>query len=270
MSEWLNLGEILRVNARKFADKLAVKDVRRQLNYAEYNAEVCKLANGFSKMGINKGDKVAIISCNNVEFYEFYAAAAKSGFIAVPINWRLTADDTEYIANNCEAKAIIVEDEFIEKVESIREKLTNIPAENYISIGDKTPEKYRNFNDVVEAGSDAELEIKIANTDTWIILYTSGTTGQPKGVVRSHESYIAFFFITLTDFGFLPEDYGLFLMPLCHVNTTFFAYPFTYMGGAVYLQNEKGFNPVEILELIDKEKITFSSMIPTHYNLLLN
>jgi len=158
----------------------------------------------------------------------------------------------------------------VPKVDSIRERLPKIPKDNYICISEDTPVGYVNFEDFLNAGSDAEPGVKIKSEDTWILLYTSGTTGKPKGVVRSHRSYISFFFITQVDFNVIPEDYCLILMPLCHVNSTFFSFPFTCVGAPVYIQLEKGFNPVEILQVIDREKITFSSMIPTHYNLILN
>ncbi len=270
MTKWLNMGEILKVNAHKFGDKLALKDEKRQLSFAEYNSRSCRLANGLIDMGLKKGDMVAVISTNCLEFMEIYTAVAKAGIVVVPVNWRLAPKDMEYIINNSDAKAVIVSDEFVKNVDEIRDKLPNVPSSNLIFIGEMTPEGYRNFEDVVSSGSDNEPEIKVDGKDTWILLYTSGTTGTPKGVIRSHESYVAFYLVNEVEFGFTPHDYALILMPLCHVNSTFYSFVFTYIGAAVYVQLEKGFDPVKILEIIDREKITFSSMIPTHYNLILN
>ena len=270
MTAWLNLGEILKVNARKYKDKLAVKDATRELSFSEYNARSCRLANGLIKMGIKKGDRLAVISTNCLEFMEIYAAVAKAGIVVVPINWRVTAEDMEYIVNNSDAKAVIVRDEFADRVNSIKGKLSNVPADNYVFIGKDTPDGLKNFEDVVASGEEKEPEVKVEGKDTWILLYTSGTTGAPKGVIRSHESYIAFFLINEVEFGYTSNDYALILMPLCHVNSTFYSFVFTYIGASVYVHLEKGFDPVKILEIIDKEKITFSSMIPTHYALILN
>jgi len=102
------------------------------------------------------------------------------------------------------------------------------------------------------------------------LIYTSGTTGKPKGVVRSHESHIAFYLINGIDFGFSEHDYCLNVMPLCHINSTFFTFTFLYLGGSVYIHPARSFRPEEILEIVEKEKITFISLIPTHYNLILN
>lgn len=270
MSAWLNLGEILRVNASKYGNKLAVKDVKRQLTFSEYNTRANRLANGLMDLGLKKGERVAIISTNCLEFMEFYAATAKAGLVVVPINWRLAPKDMKYILNNSDTKALVVSEEFVSGVDSIRGDLKNLPSENYMFIGKGTPSGYKNFEDIVAGGVDSEPEVKVEGKDIWILLYTSGTTGTPKGVLRSHESYISFFLINEVEFGYTSDDYALILMPLCHVNSTFYSFVFTYIGGSVYVQLEKGFNPQAILEIIDREKITFSSMIPTHYNLILN
>jgi acyl-CoA synthetase (AMP-forming)/AMP-acid ligase II len=270
MTAWLNMGEILKVNAQKFGDKLALKDSKRQLSFKEYNSRSCMLANGLIDMGLKKGDRLAVISTNCLEFMEIYTAVAKAGIVVVPINWRLAPMDMQFIINNSDAKAVIVRDEFVKNIEVIRKNLPNVPEQNFIFIGDETPEEYTNFEDVVSWGADSEPEVKVEGKDTWILLYTSGTTGTPKGVLRSHESYIAFFLINEVEFGYTLHDYALILMPLCHVNSTFYSFVFTYIGASVYILLEKGFDPKKVLEVIDKEEITFSSMIPTHYSLILN
>ncbi|MEE9150361.1 MAG: AMP-binding protein, partial [Thermoplasmata archaeon] len=177
MVTWLNLGEILRVNARKYRKKLAVKDSKRQMSFYEYNTRANRLANGLLGMGLGKGDRIAVISCNCIEFMEVYAAAAKSGIVVVPINWRLPPKDMEYIINNSDAKGVIVAKEFVGNVESIRANLKKVAPKNYIIIGEEKHEGYMNFEDVVSSGTDTEPNVKVEGKDTWILLYTSGTTG---------------------------------------------------------------------------------------------
>jgi acyl-CoA synthetase (AMP-forming)/AMP-acid ligase II len=267
--KWLNLGQILPVNAKKFPDKLAFKDATKTLTFSEYNSRSNQLANGLLKLGLNKGDTVSVLSQNCIEFAEIYAATAKAGLIVNPINWRLVGKDIQYIVDNADSKAFFVGEPFIEGVNSIKDHLPKIPTDNYISISDKKFDGYQEYEKIVGNGEDVMPEIEVIPQDTWILLYTSGTTGVPKGVIRSHESYIAFFLINEVDYGFNEYDYGLIIMPFCHVNSTFYSFVFTYIGGSVYIHREFDFNPVEIFELIDREKVTFTSLIPTHYALMM-
>jgi acyl-CoA synthetase (AMP-forming)/AMP-acid ligase II len=269
MTAWLNVGEILRVNARKFPAKRALKDARRELTFSQYNERACRLANGLVKMGLGKGDRLCILSHNCLEFMELYAAAAKAGIVAVPINWRISPEDMEYVVQNSDAKAIVVGEKFIETVNGFRPGLRNIPAGSSIAISDKKHDGYLSYEAVLASGSPDEPQVKVDPKDVWIQLYTSGTTGKPKGVVRTHESYIAFYLINIVDYGFTLHDYGMIVMPLCHVNSTFYSFVFTYIGGAVYVHREYNFDAAELLEIIDREKVTFTSLIPTHYALIL-
>ncbi|MFX1573396.1 MAG: AMP-binding protein [Promethearchaeota archaeon] len=269
---WLNIGEIVRVNAHKYPNKLALKDAKRQLTFKQLDERTNKLANGILKSGINKGDKVAILSNNSIEFMELYVAAAKGGFITVPISFRLHPDDVFYIIKNSDAKILIVESRFREFTEKSwkNAKERGVDRVELILISDEPRDGWKNYEDIIEEGKNTYPSIEIKTEDTWIILYTSGTTGKPKGVIRSHRSYIAFFLINEVEFSFTPQDYGMILMPLSHVNSTFYSFVFTYIGAPVYIHIEYKFNPEEILKIIDQEKITFTSMIPTHYNLILS
>ncbi|MFQ5909936.1 MAG: class I adenylate-forming enzyme family protein [Thermoplasmata archaeon] len=266
---WLDIGESLRVNAAKFPDKMALRDERRSVTFSELNARVNRLANALLDTGLKKGDKLGVVLYNCIEFMEIYLAAAKSGVIVVPLNWRRTAKAFQYILENSDASAVIVHEDFVDRVNEIRDELS-IPPERFISLKEEPVEGYTDFEEFLQSGGEEEPAVEIGNEDTWVILYTSGTTGIPKGVVRSHASYISFYLINEVEFSFRPDDYGLVVMPLFHVNSTFYSFVFTYIGASVYVHKEKSFNPSEVLGIIDREKITFTSLIPTHYNLILS
>ena len=269
MAAWMNLGQNLKVNAKKFPDTVMLKDSQRCLTYPQVNKRVNQLAHSLLSLGLSKGDKVAVLLENSIEIIEVFLATAKTGLIIVPINFRLVSSEVEYITNNSDAKAFIVHDEFTATVEPIKANLKNIPADNYIAVG-QAFEGYRSYDAFIQDAPDGEPDIEVAPEDTWILIYTSGTTGKPKGVVRSHESHIAFYLINAVDFGFSEHDYCMNVMPLCHINSTFFTFLFLYIGASVYIHPARSFRPEEILEIVEKEKITFISLIPTHYNLILN
>jgi len=267
---WLNLGEILGVHAKKNPTKMAVKDwCDKAWTYSELDIRTNKLANGLLNMGLGKGDRVAVMLYNCSEFVEVYCAFAKAGLVVTPVSWRYVGREIEYVVDNSDAKAMIVYEDFVNTINQIRPRFDKICSKNYIVVGDTRPEDYTNYEDLIANSPDQNPNVKIDSKDTWAQIYTSGTTGFPKGVVRSHESYVAFFLINAVEFGFSEKDCGMIIMPLFHVNSTFYGLLFLYIGASLFVSRDKGFDPVELLSIVNREKITFISLIPTHYSLIL-
>jgi acyl-CoA synthetase (AMP-forming)/AMP-acid ligase II len=269
MAYWLNLGQILPVNAKKFPNTVALKDERRSFTYPETNRRVNRLAHSLLSLGLSKGDKVAVLLESSIEIVEVYLATAKTGLVIVPVNFRLVGPEVEYIVTNSDTRAFIVHDEFTPTVDAIRPNLRGIEADRYIVVGEER-EGYIEYETFTQSALENEPQTEVKPEDPWILIYTSGTTGIPKGVVRSHESHIAFYLINAADFGFNEHDICLNIMPLCHINSTFFTFTFTYIGGSAYIHPARSFQAEEILEIIERERITFISLIPTHYSLMLN
>jgi len=266
---WLNLGEILRTHAKSYAEKVAVKDwLGRAETYSELDSRTNRLANGLLTIGLCRGDRLAVMLYNCVEFVEVCCACAKIGVVVVTVNWRSIGKEIEYVINDSDAKAIVVGEEFVDAVNSVRPNLQEICS--FIVVGQEAPKGYVNFENLVSSSLDTLTQVRVSSKDIWFQIYTSGTTGRPKGVVRSHESYISFFLINAVEFGFSHEDKGMIVMPLYHVNSTFYGLLFLYIGGSLYAGRDKGFDPVDLLRVIDEEKVTFISLIPTHYHLILN
>ena len=269
MACWMNLGQNLKVNAKKFPDTIALKDASRSFTYPELNRRVNRLAHSLLSLGLVKGDKVAVLLENSIEIVEVFLATAKTGLIIVPINFRLVSREVEYIVNNSDARAMIVHDQFTATVDPIKTSLKNISPDHYLVVGEKK-DNYKEYEAFIRAASDSEPEAEVRPEDTWILIYTSGTTGKPKGVIRSHESHLSFYLINAADFGFNEHDICMNVMPLCHINSTYFTFTFTYIGASVYIHPAQSFKAEEILEIVEREKITFISLIPTHYNIILN
>jgi len=268
---WLNLGQILRVHAKNYPGKVALKDWRgKALTYPELESRTNRLANGLSDMSLRKGDRVAVMLYNCAEFVEVDCAFAKAGLVVVPVNWRYVEREIEYVVDNSDAKAMIVGEDFVDCIDRIRGGFKKISADNYVCVGSKRFEGYMDYEQLIASSSDTTPNVDVEGKDTWFQIYTSGTTGIPKGVVRSHQSYIAFYLINAVDFGFSEKDKGMIIMPLYHVNSTFYGPLFLYIGASLFVGRDKGFDPVELLRTFSEEKITFTSLIPTHYSFILN
>src|SRR5262245_52792522 len=121
MRQLPHLGIALGMNARIFPDKIAARDLERSMSFREWNIRSCRLANALLGLGLSKGQRVCVLAYNCVEWMEIYAATAIAGLIAVPINFRLVGPEIHYVVENCEASALIVQEELLGAMEAIRD-----------------------------------------------------------------------------------------------------------------------------------------------------
>src|ERR1700739_1325039 len=120
MNQLLNFGEIVAINAYLSPDKVGASDLTRSLTFRGWNERSCRLANALLGLGLEKGDRIAVLAYNCLEWMEIYAAVAKAGLVLVPINFRLVASEVQYIVENSEARAVIVQDDLLDRIETIR------------------------------------------------------------------------------------------------------------------------------------------------------
>jgi fatty-acyl-CoA synthase len=145
MSPLPNVGEVLRFYAYILPDKIGARDLERAMTFREWNGRSCRLANALLGMGLAKGDRIAVLAYNCIEWLEIYAATAKAGLIVVPINFRLLSEEVCYIVEDAAATALIVQHDLLQPVERARPGLS-VPARNFIHFGAATcPRGYRAY-----------------------------------------------------------------------------------------------------------------------------
>ncbi len=268
MTHLLTVADAVAAHARLQPDKIGVRDSQRALTFAQWHARASRLANGLLAQGLVKGDRVALLAYNCIEWMEMYVALARAGLVAVPINFRLTAPEIAYIASHCEARAFIVQQELTDRVDSIRVELA-IERHAYISIGTPANTGWQDYEALIAAAGSDEPAQAVRPADPCALMYTSGTTGRPKGAIRSHEGNTLIALATALEMGFKREDTALLVMPMCHANSLYFSHTFVHLGATCVIDDRKSFDPEALLATLAREKVTFTSLVPTHYIMML-
>jgi len=268
MSELAHIGDMLAMYARHFPNKIGARDLDRVMTFELWHQRACRLANALIGIGLAKGDRVCVLAYNCVEWLEIYAATAIAGLIAVPVNFRLVGPEIAYIVENCEARALIVQDELLDAIEPLRDKLP-VPPQNFIAFGTRCPAGYRAYEDLLARAKDAAPDIAVGGGDPWTLMYTSGTTGKPKGAIRSHRKGALLSLVTDIELGFSMRDSALLVMPMCHANSLYFFGAFAFLGAPCTVYNRKSFDPEHLVRTLAEGGATFTSLVPTHYIMML-
>ncbi|MFO1329205.1 MAG: AMP-binding protein [Rubrivivax sp.] len=265
----LNWSEMVATHARVRPHHPAVRDSRRSLDYAAWDERASRVAQAMLGLGLQRGDRVALLAFNAIEWLELYAGLARAGLTAVPVNFRLASPEIAYIAEHAEARAFVVQDELRPLVERVRRDLPRI-EQRFISFGATSAEGWLDYETLLAAASPQAPPVAVRPGDLFALMYTSGTTGRPKGAMRSHEGNALIAWATAHEFGLTAADTGLLVMPLCHANSLYFAATFTMLGASIVVDDRHHFDPAALLATLARERITFTSLVPTHYIMMLD
>ena len=261
----MNTTDFLSIAAAICPDKNAIVFEGKRYTFSQLNERVSRLANGLSKLGVKKGDRVALLQVNCNQCVETYFAVAKIGAIYVPLNFRVKDNELIYMLNTAEANTIFAGERYIKLVESIRPGLTSM--QNFISI-DSQGEAMLNYEDLISSSPADEVVTEIDDNDTTILMYTAGTTGFPKGVMLPHSSFSIYVLENVTPADPDTLERNILTVPLYHVAGIQAMMAAIYGGRTLVM--ERQFDPKGWMELVENEKANRAMMVPTMLKQLLD
>lgn len=225
---------------------------RRQMTWREFDDKANRFANLLLSSGIKKGDKVAILLMNCLEWLPIYFGILKAGAVAVPLNFRYDAEEIKYCLELSEAVMLIFGPEFIDRMETIYEKLPTVKMHFYV--GENGPSFAKNYNQTESSYSSETPQIQITAEDDAAIYFSSGTTGFPKAILHTHYSLLSSCYTEQNHHQQTQEDNFLCIPPLYHTGAKMHWFGSFLVGGKAVLL--RGVKPTWILKAVSEEKVT--------------
>ncbi|MCL4746587.1 MAG: AMP-binding protein [Burkholderiaceae bacterium] len=261
----LTIGDALRMNAAKAPDRLCLADTHRRFSYGEVNARVNRLSHGLLQAGCKPGDCVAILARNSIEYMELFHACSKLGLRFLTLNFWLRPGEIELLFNYSDATWLVVGEAFQESVAECLPRLPKLGRNGLIVIGESILSGARSLTSI-EVNVESEPLINVEPGWSFWMMYTSGTTGNPKGVVRSFHRTAVCIWFGMIEFGFRRNDIFLAVAPFFH-GVSFLPLMVLQAGGAVHIRSE--FSAADVLRTFQAERITSSFLVPTMLDMLL-
>ena len=260
------VGDMIRRSAYRFPGKTALIFRNERITYGELNRRVNALANRLREMGGRKGDRVAVLLHNCPEYIETYFACAKSGLAFVPINNLLKKGELQQIIQYIRPRFMVMDVDFEELILSVTEGMDFV--EFKITLGTSPSPPFIPYEEALSNGDGEEPQTEVKNEDVMSIFLTSGTTGLPKGAMRTHHQNFQNALVSALEMKLDVNDRTILLFPLYHVTFEDHTRHFL-MGNTVYIRREGAFDPKEVLGILEQEKITTCQFVPTMVNAML-
>jgi len=256
---------IVRHHARTRPDRVALHFEGQRLTYGELDGRTSRIANGLAEAGVKAQGRVAVLSKNNPAFFELWFGATKADAVLVPVNFRLAAPEVAFVVNDAQAEVLFVGADFYATVEKIRHELATVRQIVAIDGNHPTWPAYAAW---VARHSDVDPDVPIDPHGCAIQMYTSGTTGRPKGAQLSHANLLSLLPGAIEQFGtWHDRDVSLVCMPLFHIGGSGWALVGLYRGVENVVTRD--FDPAAILRTIADFKVTKAFFVPAMILFLL-
>ncbi|USK53154.1 fatty acid--CoA ligase [Cytobacillus solani] len=261
------IGKVFDLTVGKYPNKEALFDIRKnlRLTYKEWSLEIDKLANALLQEGVRKGDIVSTYLFNTEELATAFFACAKIGAIFNPINFRLMSEEVAYILSDANPKIVLFEKMLESGIDPIAKRF---PQTAFWYIDEDAPSYAASYKAKVASAPRSKVKASIDENDVYAIMYTSGTTGRPKGVLHRHREIVEQSLIVISATKLDSNDNGLVTAPMFHCAELHCAFlPRVHVGAKNTILHH--FEPKQVLQLITEEKITKFFAAPTMWNMLL-
>jgi fatty-acyl-CoA synthase len=265
----MNLGEWVYKRAVTDPDAPFLKEAEgeeKDFTNRQFNERVNRMAHALTELGVTRGERVCALLLNSSEFFEIFFACAKTGAIMVPLNFRLAVPELSFIVDDARPRALVYSHDFSEKVMELREKCRDVS--HFVGHGGALSGD-REIGEWASGFPSGEPEVakEVIETDPLVIMYTSGTTGDPKGAVISHKNITFISIHNLLGYGVNRSFRSLVTAPLFHIGALgASSTPVIYAGGSLVLK--RFFNASEIIRLIQHEKVNYMFAVPVMYQMM--
>lgn len=260
-------GDLCRRQTQRHGDKVAfINTDGQKTTFAGFESRINRINNSLAGCGLVKGDRVAILAKNRTEYVETYGLA-KTGLVVVPLNWRLTGAEILALLLHCQPAVVIADDQHVPVIDALREQLNSVRL--YVRIGETQP-NWINYETLVNGGSESEPAptCPLDPEDVVCLMYTSGTTGLPKGVGLSHRGILGNARASGNALKLSPQDRTLAAMPLFHVGGMWYHLHASYAAGCTS-SLLAGFDVKEVIQQLQTQAITNIHLVPTMIGALL-
>ena len=257
----LMVGSLLRSVAYHEPDRTAVQMGEKVYTYAQLEKTALQIAGWLQSKDVKQDSKVGFIFKNSLEFVEVFWGITLSGGVGVPINFRLASDEFVYIINDSDSEILFIEEDYIDVIETIRPQLPKV--KEIVIVSERKVANTTNYKDIFTVNNTFN-EVEQTDNDACMIMYTSGTTGKPKGAVMTHKNLVMNAQNLVRELQLQPYTRQIITAPLFHIAA---------MGSLLYCFLSKAtvfihrdFHPIAILECIEKEKINCIFLVPAMWN----
>jgi acyl-CoA synthetase (AMP-forming)/AMP-acid ligase II len=256
------LPEMLARNARLHPDKTALVFEGETRTTAELDERANRLANALAERGVGHGDKVALLLYNRLEVVEAFFGCQKLGACPVPMNFRLAQDELDYILDNADAVGVVADERLAEA--AVAARAANPALRFHLAVG-TAPAGSEPYEAALAAASPAQPDVLVQESDLAFLMYTSGTTGRPKGAMLTQLNLVANTLNWVQEMQVEHDDVWLSGLPLFHIGGVNGVLPFIYVGGTTVITPSTGFDAARSLRQLEEHAVTVCYFVPTQW-----